>query len=127
MSKMSNNGLTQRVLNVIRVVAFFYLLLCFIIITFNKTAENIIEISRTTGVLVDPVYNIKAIRGMLTEMKNNPGRFKGKRILYVHTGTRLIYASDIRAVYTRENKPRLTIAAAYIRRERNHLYEYGLY
>ncbi|CAH3184213.1 unnamed protein product, partial [Porites lobata] len=48
--------------------------------------ENIIEISRTTGVLVDPVYNIKAIRGMLTEMKNNPGRFKGKRILYVHTG-----------------------------------------
>ena len=32
-----------------------------------------------------------------------------------------------RAVYTRENKPRLTLAAAYIRRERNHLYEYGLY
>ena len=92
---MSNNGLTQRVLNVIRLVAFFYLLLCFIIITFNKTAENIIEISRTTGVLVDPVYNIKAIRGMLTEMKNNPERFKGKRVLYVHTGTRLIYASDI--------------------------------
>ena len=24
---------------------------------------------------------------MLTEMKNNPGRFKGKRILYIHTGT----------------------------------------
>ncbi|CAH3107206.1 unnamed protein product [Porites lobata] len=48
--------------------------------------ENIIEISRTTGILVDPVYNIKAIRGMLTEMKNNPGRFKGKRVLYIHTG-----------------------------------------
>ena len=32
-----------------------------------------------------------------------------------------------RAVYTRENKPRLTLAAAYIRRERNRLYEYGLY
>ena len=28
---------------------------------------------------------------------------------------------------TRENKPRLTIAAAYIRRETNHLYEYSLY
>ena len=87
---------TQRVLNVTWIVVFFYnLLVCFIIITFNKTSENIIEISRTTGVLVDPVYNIKAIRGMLTEMKNNPGRFKGKRILYVHTGTRLIYANDI--------------------------------
>ena len=24
---------------------------------------------------------------MLTEMKNNLGRFKGKRILYIHTGT----------------------------------------
>ena len=36
---------------------------------------------------MDPVYNIKAIRGMLTEITNNLGRFKGKRILYIHTGT----------------------------------------
>ncbi|CAH3176801.1 unnamed protein product, partial [Porites evermanni] len=43
-------------------------------------------ISRTTGILVDPVYNIKAIRGMLTEMTNNLGRFKGKRIHDIHTG-----------------------------------------
>ena len=32
----------------------------------------------------------------------------------------------IRAVYTRENKPRLTLAAAYVSRERNYLYEYKL-
>ena len=32
----------------------------------------------------------------------------------------------IRAVYTRENKPRLTLAAAYVSRERNYLYEYNL-
>ena len=31
-----------------------------------------------------------------------------------------------RAVYTRENKPRLTLAAAYIIRERNYFYEYKL-
>ena len=31
-----------------------------------------------------------------------------------------------RAVYTRENKPRLTLAAAYIVHERNYLYEYKL-
>ena len=31
-----------------------------------------------------------------------------------------------RAVYTRENKPRLTLAAAYVSRERNYLYEYKL-
>ena len=34
--------------------------------------------------------------------------------------------SLIRAVYTRENKPRLTLAAAYVSRERNYLYEYKL-
>ena len=33
---------------------------------------------------------------------------------------------EIRAVYTRENKPRLTLAAAYVSRERNYLYEYKL-
>ena len=49
-------------------------------------AEKIMEISLTTGVLVDPVYNIKAVRGLLSEMKNNPSRFKGRRILYIHTG-----------------------------------------
>ena len=32
-----------------------------------------------------------------------------------------------RAVYTRENKPRLTLATACIRGERNHLYECGLH
>lgn len=48
--------------------------------------EDIIQISTTTGIMVDPVYNIKAVRGMLTEMKNNPRRFKGQRILYIHTG-----------------------------------------
>ena len=53
--------------------------MCFIV-------DKILEISSTTGVFVDPVYNIKAIRGMLTEMNNNPGRFKGRRILYIHTG-----------------------------------------
>lgn len=33
----------------------------------------------------------------------------------------------IRLVYTRENKPWLTLAAAYIRREQTHLYGYGIH
>ena len=37
-----------------------------------------------------------------------------------------VLAGDIRAVYTRGNKPRLTLAAAAIIRERNYLYEYKL-
>ena len=39
----------------------------------------------------------------------------------------LLKVKTIRAVYMRENKPRPTLAMAYIRRERNHLYKYGLY
>ena len=35
--------------------------------------------------------------------------------------------SNIRAVYTRENKPRITQSAAYLSRELSHLYEHGLY
>ena len=34
--------------------------------------------------------------------------------------------NPIRAVYTRENKPRLLLAAAYVSCERNYLYEYKL-
>ena len=39
----------------------------------------------------------------------------------------LTFAVHNRAVYSKENKPRLTLATAYIRGERNHLYECGLH
>ena len=42
-----------------------------------------------------------------------------------HAFTRKL-VGQIGAVYTRENKPRLTLAVAYIIRERNYLYEYKL-
>ena len=35
--------------------------------------------------------------------------------------------SNTEAIYTKKNKPRITQAAAYIRRELDHLYECGLY
>ena len=48
-------------------------------------------------------------------------------VLDLHRVVRLrVLAGHIRAVYTRENKPRLTLAAEYIIRERNYLYEYKL-
>ncbi|XP_022788903.1 bifunctional D-cysteine desulfhydrase/1-aminocyclopropane-1-carboxylate deaminase, mitochondrial-like isoform X2 [Stylophora pistillata] len=52
----------------------------------QEDLEYILEISSSTGVLLDPVYNIKTVRGMLAEMTNNPKRFKGNRILFIHTG-----------------------------------------
>ena len=36
-------------------------------------------------------------------------------------------STDSRAVYTRENKPRIRQSAAYLSRELSHLYEHGLY
>ena len=47
---------------------------------------------------------------------------------YVSRAAKLgnICVRNNRAVYTRENKPWLTLAAAYVSRERNYLYEYKL-
>ena len=42
--------------------------------------------SSATGIVLDHVYTVKTVIGMLTEMKTNPSRFKGRRILYIHTG-----------------------------------------
>lgn len=43
-------------------------------------------IARETGILVDQGYVGKGIKGLLSELTTNPGRFKGNRILFVHTG-----------------------------------------
>nr|XP_039268018.1 putative D-cysteine desulfhydrase 1, mitochondrial isoform X1 [Styela clava] len=47
-----------------------------------------LEIAKTTGIYCDPVYVGKAIKGLMDELKNNPKRFKGERILFIHTGKR---------------------------------------
>ncbi|KAA8499126.1 putative D-cysteine desulfhydrase 1, mitochondrial [Porphyridium purpureum] len=45
-----------------------------------------LQIAQATGVPVDPVYTLKAVLGMTTEMRNNPARFQGRRVLFIHTG-----------------------------------------
>ena len=45
------------------------------------------DIASTTGMFLDRNYTLKALRGMLGEMKDNPSRLKGKRVLFIHTGT----------------------------------------
>ena len=61
-------------------------------------------------------------------MLNNDRKFNDDKTEFLIIGSsQQLEKLDNRAVYTRENKPRLTLAAAYIRRERNDLYEYGLY
>lgn len=44
------------------------------------------QVAEETGVILDPVYNGKAFYGMQKELQNNPSCFKGKRILFLHTG-----------------------------------------
>ena len=35
---------------------------------------------------LDPEFCVKGVRGMLGEMKANPGRFAGRRVLFLHSG-----------------------------------------
>ncbi|ELT93489.1 hypothetical protein CAPTEDRAFT_123695 [Capitella teleta] len=45
------------------------------------------EIAMSTGIVLDPVYTGKAVLGFLNQLKANSSVFKGKRILYIHTGS----------------------------------------
>jgi len=45
----------------------------------------LVEVARTEGIILDPVYTGKAFYGMTQELKRNPKVF-GDRIVFVHTG-----------------------------------------
>uniref|UniRef100_A0AAV1V0X1 Tryptophan synthase beta chain-like PALP domain-containing protein n=1 Tax=Peronospora matthiolae TaxID=2874970 RepID=A0AAV1V0X1_9STRA len=48
--------------------------------------EFIYRVSRKTGVLLDPVYSGKALLNLIRELKEEPQKFAGKDILFIHTG-----------------------------------------
>ncbi|XP_060084940.1 uncharacterized protein LOC132564287 [Ylistrum balloti] len=52
----------------------------------QKERDFVMSVAETTGVMLDPIYTGKATLGMLRELQNNPQRFKGNRILFLHTG-----------------------------------------
>ena len=54
--------------------------------------DMLVDICQKTGVLLDSCYTAKAVKGMVTEMKENPKRFKGNRVLFIHTGNRYFYS-----------------------------------
>ena len=49
-------------------------------------AETIVDVISHTGVSLDPEFCVKAVRGMLCEMKKNPSNFAGNRVLFIHSG-----------------------------------------
>ncbi|XP_021359022.1 bifunctional D-cysteine desulfhydrase/1-aminocyclopropane-1-carboxylate deaminase, mitochondrial-like [Mizuhopecten yessoensis] len=48
--------------------------------------DFVASVAESTGIMLDLIYTGKATLGMLWELNNNPGRFKGNRILFLHTG-----------------------------------------
>ncbi|KAK9075145.1 hypothetical protein SSX86_003465 [Deinandra increscens subsp. villosa] len=54
-----------------------------------NTAEElkfVKEIAETTGVILDPVSSGKAAYGMMKDMAQNPAKWQGRKILFIHTG-----------------------------------------
>lgn len=52
----------------------------------EEELETIVDVVSETGVSLDPDFCAKGVRGMLCEMRDNPGRFAGNRILFLHSG-----------------------------------------
>ncbi|KAL8155828.1 hypothetical protein AgCh_001026 [Apium graveolens] len=44
------------------------------------------EVAKATGVILDPVYSGKAAYGMMKQMTENPTKWEGRRVLFIHTG-----------------------------------------
>ncbi|CAN6584754.1 unnamed protein product [Malus baccata var. baccata] len=44
------------------------------------------EIAATTGIVLDPVYSGKAAYGMMKDMAENPKKWEGRKVLFIHTG-----------------------------------------
>ncbi|XP_051123181.1 putative D-cysteine desulfhydrase 1, mitochondrial [Andrographis paniculata] len=54
-----------------------------------NTAEELAfvrDIAEATGVILDPVYSGKAAYGMMRDMGENPGKWRGRKVLFIHTG-----------------------------------------
>ena len=52
--------------------------------------DLILSVTSETGVPIDPVFNVKSVKAMTTEMHLRPDRFKGSRVLYIHSGNKSI-------------------------------------
>jgi len=44
------------------------------------------DVALHTGVILDPVYTGKALFGLVSELRRAPDRFRGRRILFLHSG-----------------------------------------
>ena len=54
--------------------------------TWPELFDFCLETSVKTGIFLDRVYTGKAVYGIREELRKNPGRFVGDKILFLHTG-----------------------------------------
>ncbi|KAL5721708.1 D-cysteine desulfhydrase [Ranunculus cassubicifolius] len=52
----------------------------------REELEFVKEVAAATGVILDPVYSGKAAFGMLKDMNDNPAKWEGRKVLFIHTG-----------------------------------------
>ncbi|KAL4364059.1 hypothetical protein GQ457_04G039290 [Hibiscus cannabinus] len=52
----------------------------------SEELEFVKEVAAATGVVLDPVYSGKAAYGMMKDMTENPKKWEGRKVLFIHTG-----------------------------------------
>ncbi|XP_003383705.1 PREDICTED: bifunctional D-cysteine desulfhydrase/1-aminocyclopropane-1-carboxylate deaminase, mitochondrial-like [Amphimedon queenslandica] len=52
----------------------------------KEDLDFLTQVSTKTGIILDTTFTLKTVICMLHEMKYNPERFRGQRILFMHTG-----------------------------------------
>lgn len=51
---------------------------------------TVLAVGQASGILLDPVYSGKALHCLLGRMREEPEAWRGKRVLFVHTGGLLV-------------------------------------
>ena len=54
----------------------------------SREAElaTVAAVAAATGVVLDPVYTGKAVHALLEEVRADPGAWRGRRVIFLHTG-----------------------------------------
>ncbi|KAJ3695954.1 hypothetical protein LUZ60_001331 [Juncus effusus] len=76
----------------------------------EQELEFVKDIAKSTGIVLDPVYSGKAAFNLLKEMETNPVKWKGRKVLFIHTGGLLgLYDKNDQMVKTVGNWRRMDL------------------
>lgn len=52
----------------------------------SEELQCVLDLALATGIILDPVYTGKALFGLLREMREDPCKWEGRKVVFVHTG-----------------------------------------